>query len=143
MTRAGDRAIVGVAHIGIYVPCLAAAIELFVERLGFELTHREVTSSGLEVAIVTLGPWDLELVERPGEPSGIDHLALDVADVGGAATVLAAVGVRHEGSPMAGIRDTVALWLEGEDTCGVRLHIAQPRSTGYEHPAPELEERCT
>lgn len=117
-------------HVGVQVPDLAAALELFVERLGGELRFKGTGPEGTTpVAFVDLGGTSFEIFERGDGPARLEHLALGADDVSAAATELRARGVLPAGGEvevLEGTQGTRAVLLDPESTLGIRMHLISP-----------------
>jgi methylmalonyl-CoA/ethylmalonyl-CoA epimerase len=95
----------GCAHVGILLPELDRALELFRDRLGLEVRGpEEEPELGLRIAWVTAGATVLELVAPAREDSraaaaiargeaGVHHVALEVDGLDELLGALAAAGV--------------------------------------------------
>jgi methylmalonyl-CoA/ethylmalonyl-CoA epimerase len=117
-------------HIGVAVEDLDAAVELYSERLGMPVEHREtVEEQGVEAVLLGVGESHVELL-RPLAPDtavgkflerggpGLHHVAYGTDDIDSALDSVRAAGLKLiDESPRTGIR-------------GSRVAFVHPRSTG-------------
>jgi catechol 2,3-dioxygenase-like lactoylglutathione lyase family enzyme len=117
--------IAGIDHIGIAVPDLDAALDLF-GRLGWTETMRGVAPDGITpVAFVALGTAELELFQTVGGGSAIlDHIALHTDDMDAAARFLESRGVRVTGAEVEAVRGR-AQRIDSAATLGLFLHLSE------------------
>jgi methylmalonyl-CoA/ethylmalonyl-CoA epimerase len=128
-----------VDHVGVAVEDLDAAIELYSERLGMPLQHREtVSEQGVEAALLGVGDSHVELLqplagdtpvgrflEKRGP--GLHHTAYRCADVAEALELCRARGLRLiDEQPRRGIRDSRVAFLHPASTGGVLTELVQP-----------------
>jgi catechol 2,3-dioxygenase-like lactoylglutathione lyase family enzyme len=118
--------VIDVDHIGIAVPDLDQALDLFVGRLGWLETMRGVATDGITaVAFVALGAAELELFEAPGsEVAVLDHIALRTDDITVAAQILEAHGVPMDGEEIEAVRGR-AQRIDSSATFGLFFHLSQ------------------
>lgn len=128
-----------VDHVGIAVEDLDAAIQLYRDRLGLPLVHREtVTGQGVEAVLLDVGDSHLELL-APLAPDtavgkflarrgpGLHHVAYRVEDVQETLRRLADAGLRLiDERPRPGIRGSLVAFLHPASTGGVLTEIVQP-----------------
>jgi methylmalonyl-CoA/ethylmalonyl-CoA epimerase len=137
-----------VDHIGVAVEDLDAAIELYSERLGMPLQHREtVSDQGVEAALLGVGDSHVELLLPLGDDTpigrflakrgpGLHHTAYRCADVGVALEQCRARGLRLiDEQPRRGIRDSRVAFLHPASTGGVLTELVQP-AEGVTSPGP-------
>jgi methylmalonyl-CoA epimerase len=128
-----------VDHVGIAVEDLDAAIELYSERLGMPLQHREtVSEQGVEAALLGVGDSHVELLRPLGEETpvgrflakrgpGLHHTAYRCADVAVELERCRANGLRLiDEEPRRGIRDSRVAFLHPSSTGGVLTELVQP-----------------
>jgi methylmalonyl-CoA/ethylmalonyl-CoA epimerase len=128
-----------VDHVGVAVEDLDAAIELYSERLGMPLQHREtVDEQGVEAALLGVGDSHVELLRPLGEETpvgrflakrgpGLHHTAYRCADVAVALEQCRANGLRLiDEQPRRGIRDSRVAFLHPGSTGGVLTELVQP-----------------
>jgi methylmalonyl-CoA epimerase len=126
-------------HVGVAVEDLDGAIELYEERLGMPLSHREtVESQGVEAALVDVGDCHVELLrplgaetpvgkflDRRGE--GLHHVAYRTADIEGALAKLRDDGIELiDSEPRVGIRQSRVAFLHPRSTGGVLTELVEP-----------------
>jgi len=76
-----------IAHVGIKVNDLEAAVRFYTQVLGLtERGRREIPASGLKIALIGIGDSELELLQypEPGAATGegvVSHIALAVDDI--------------------------------------------------------------
>jgi methylmalonyl-CoA/ethylmalonyl-CoA epimerase len=128
-----------VDHVGVAVEDLDAAIELYSERLGMPLQHREtVSEQGVEAALLGVGDSHVELLRPLGEETpvgrflakrgpGLHHTAYRCADVAEVLEQCRARGLRLiDEQPRRGIRDSRVAFLHPASTGGVLTELVQP-----------------
>jgi methylmalonyl-CoA/ethylmalonyl-CoA epimerase len=128
-----------VDHLGVAVEDLDAAIELYSERLGMPLQHREtVSEQGVEAALLGVGDSHVELLRPLGENTpigrflakrgpGLHHTAYRCADVAEVLEQCRARGLRLiDEQPRRGIRDSRVAFLHPASTGGVLTELVQP-----------------
>jgi methylmalonyl-CoA/ethylmalonyl-CoA epimerase len=126
-------------HVGIAVEDLDAAIELYSERLGMPLQHREtVSEQGVEAALLGVGDSHIELLRPLDDETpvarflvkrgpGLHHTAYRCADVAEALERCRASGLRLiDEKPRRGIRDSRVAFLHPSSTAGVLTELVQP-----------------
>jgi methylmalonyl-CoA/ethylmalonyl-CoA epimerase len=128
-----------VDHIGVAVEDLDTAIELYSERFGMPVQHREtVSDQGVEAVLLGVGDSHVELLLPLGEDTpigrflakrgpGLHHTAYRCADVGAALEQCRAHGLRLiDEQPRRGIRDSRVAFLHPASTGGVLTELVQP-----------------
>ncbi|MGC5324456.1 methylmalonyl-CoA epimerase [Brevibacillus sp. SYSU BS000544] len=127
-----------IAHIGIAVKSLDAALPFYNEQLGLTLQGKEyVESEKVQVAFLGIGETRLELLEptSPDSPiaifiekrgEGIHHIALDVDDIDHRLTQLKENGVSliHE-TPKKGAHGAQIAFLHPKAAGGVLYELCQ------------------
>lgn len=127
-----------IAHIGIAVKSLDAAIPFYTEQLGLTLQGKEyVESEKVQVAFLSIGETRLELLEptSPESPiaifiekrgEGIHHIALDVDDIDHRLAQLKENGVAliHE-TPKQGAHGAQIAFLHPKAAGGVLYELCQ------------------
>jgi len=125
-------------HIGIAVPDAQAALSLYRDALGLELTGTEdVAQQKLTAYHLRIGETHFELLE-PREPDsviakflekrgpGIHHIALAVDDIHGAIAQLRARGLETLGpAPTTGAGGKRVIFFHPRGTGGVLLELCQ------------------
>ncbi|MCA9792247.1 MAG: methylmalonyl-CoA epimerase [Candidatus Eremiobacteraeota bacterium] len=131
----------GIDHIAIAVNSLEEAIPFYRDQLGLPLkTIEEVPDQKVKVAIFTLGPSRIELLEPTAEDSpiskflakrgpGLHHLALRSDAVADDLHRLDQGGTRLiDSSPRSGADGMQIAFVHPEATAGVLLELTQPAS---------------
>jgi methylmalonyl-CoA/ethylmalonyl-CoA epimerase len=126
-------------HIGIAVTEIEAALELWRDGFGLDVSHREVVAEqGVEAVLLDVGENHVELLAPLGPDTpvgkflakrgpGLHHVAYQVADVAAALATLEQTGLTPiDKVPRAGIGGTRVAFLEPRDTGRVLVEIVQP-----------------
>jgi len=125
-------------HIGVAVEDLDAAIELYEERLGMPVQHREtVEDQGVEAVLVGVGDGHVELL-RPLAPDtavgkfldrsgpGLHHVAYGTDDIESALGAARDAGLRLiDARPRIGIRGSRVAFLHPKSTGGVLTELVE------------------
>ncbi len=125
-------------HIGIAVDDLDAAIELYRDKLGFEVESiDEVPGFGVKVAFLPLGEGQVELVMPVTDDSaiakflskrgpGFHHLCFRVDDLRAELARLEEMGIELvDKEPREGAHGTLVAFLHPRSTGGVLIELAQ------------------
>jgi len=127
-------------HVAIAVPDLAAAVIIYRDTLGAEVSAPLAQPEhGVTVAFVTLPNTKVELLEPLGEDSplagflernpagGVHHLCFEVDDIIAARDRLSAEGARvlGDGEPKTGAHGKPVLFLHPKDFCGTLVELEQ------------------
>jgi methylmalonyl-CoA epimerase len=134
-------------HIGIAVDELEPAIELWRDRLGMELSHREVVEEqGVEAALLDVGENHVELL-APLSPDtavgkflakrgpGLHHVAYQVQDIDAALDAVRRAGLALiDEHPRVGIRGARVAFLHPDATARVLVEIVEP-AAGHDDEA--------
>ena len=125
-------------HIGVAVTDLDEAIELYGERLGMPLQHREtVQEQGVEAVLMGVGGSHVELLwplgpdtavgrflERGGP--GLHHVAYGTDDIEAALDAVRAAGLRLiDQRPRTGIRSSRVAFVHPKSTGGVLTELVE------------------
>jgi methylmalonyl-CoA/ethylmalonyl-CoA epimerase len=126
-------------HIGIAVEELEPALELWRDRLGLELSHREVVGDqGVEAALLDVGENHIELLAPLGPDTaigrflakrgpGLHHVAYRVTDIEGTLESLRQRGLPLlDQQPRVGIRGSRVAFMNPSGTQRVLVEIVQP-----------------
>lgn len=126
-------------HVGIAVEDLDASIELWRDRLGLELSHREVVSEqGVEAALLDVGENHVELLAPLGAETavgkflakrgpGLHHVAYQVRDIDAALESVRGAGLALiDEQPRAGIRGSRVAFVSPGATERVLVEIVEP-----------------
>ena len=132
--------VLGLAHVGIAVQSLEAALPVWVKALG--LTHTdtvEFESMRLRIAFLRAGSSELELLEPTAADSpvgrflakrgeGIHHLSFDVPNLEAALADAAAAGLELiDRTPRDGSHDTRIAFLSPRTLNGVLVELCERR----------------
>ena len=128
-----------VDHVGVAVSDLEDGIDLYEQRLGMKLAHREtVTDQGVEAVLLDVGPCHVELlrplgpettvgkfIERKGE--GLHHVAYRTPDIEASLEELKGNGVELiDSEPRIGIRSSRVAFVHPKSTGGVLTELVEP-----------------
>jgi methylmalonyl-CoA/ethylmalonyl-CoA epimerase len=126
-------------HIGVAVPELTPALELYRDHFDLSLAHREVVAEqGVEAVLLDVGENHVELLAPLSEDtpvgrflarqgSGLHHVAYQVKDIEAALEQLRAAGLRLiDEQPRTGIRGSRVAFLHPGATHGVLTEIVEP-----------------
>ena len=126
-------------HVGVAVQSIDAALELYRDRLGMPLVHREtVAEQGVDAALLDVGDGHVELLQPLGPDTavgkflsrrgpGLHHVAYRVASVQETLDACAAAGMRLiDEQPRTGIRGSRVAFIHPAATGGVLTEIVQP-----------------
>jgi methylmalonyl-CoA/ethylmalonyl-CoA epimerase len=125
-------------HIAVAVEDLDEAIELYRERLGMPLQHREtVEEQGVEAVLMGVGEGHVELL-RPLAPDtavgrflarggpGLHHVAYGTDDIEAALEEVRAAGLRLiDERPRTGIRSSRVAFVHPKSTGGVLTELVE------------------
>ena len=125
----------GLDHVSIAVPDLDAAIRLYRERFGCEVSEpSENPRQGVRMAMIRLENARIELMEPLGEDSpiagflernpagGIHHFCLTTPDVDSAAAAANKNGLRVLGEPTP---DSRLFFIHPKDSMGTLIEIEE------------------
>jgi methylmalonyl-CoA/ethylmalonyl-CoA epimerase len=125
-------------HIGVAVEDLDDAIQLYEERLGMPLQHREtVEEQGVEAVLLGVGESHVELL-RPLSPDtavgrflarsgpGLHHVAYGTDDIDSALEAVRGAGLRLiDERPRIGVRGSRVAFLHPKSTGGVLTELVE------------------
>ena len=160
-------AVRGLAHVGVCVPDVDAAVEWYRDVIGMTVLSPPYLMSGpqierdmgeivpgvvLRAAIVGFGPGDqvvelIEYPEHPGEQSarrltdrGISHIGLVCDDIEGTRTELESRGVTFLTSGTAGIAGLRTTWCEDPfGTVLILMEKGDPARAYWQQPLPRRQ----
>jgi methylmalonyl-CoA/ethylmalonyl-CoA epimerase len=126
-------------HIGVAVSDLDAALELYQDRLGMPLQHREtVEQFGVDAVLLGVGEGHVELL-KPTDPEGaigrflerngpgLHHVAYQTDDIEAALEQARSAGLQLiDEEPRTGIRNSRVAFLHPRSTGGVLTELVQP-----------------
>ena len=132
--------VLGLAHVGIAVRSLDAAIPIWVGALGFRHTNTiELDSMKVRIAFLRGGTSELELLEPTSEDSpvgrflakrgeGIHHIAFHVADLEEALEEAEAAGLMLiDRTPVKGSHGSRIAFLSPRTLGGVLVELCERR----------------
>ena len=126
-------------HIGVAVPDLDSAMELYRDRFGMREQHREtVEAFDVEAVLLEIGEGHVELLrplsseggvgrflERNGP--GLHHVAYQTSDIDAALDQVRAAGLQLiDEQPRIGIRGSRVAFLHPKATGGVLTELVEP-----------------
>jgi methylmalonyl-CoA/ethylmalonyl-CoA epimerase len=125
-------------HIGVAVEDLDDALELYTERLGMRVQHREtLEDQGVEAVLLGVGPGHVELLQPLGADSavgrflarsgpGLHHVAYGTDDIESALEQVRAAGIDLiDERPRVGIGDSRVAFLHPRSTGGVLTELVE------------------
>ncbi len=126
-------------HVGVAVEDVEAAIALYRDSFGMELSHREtVESQGVEAVLLDVGDGHVELLRPLGPDTpvgkflarkgpGLHHVAYAVDDIDATLARLAGAGVELiDREARIGIRGSRVAFLHPRSTGAVLTEIVEP-----------------
>jgi len=131
-----------IAHLGIVVKDLNAALELFTGALPLDLVHTE-DYQGMKVGFIPVGDSSIELLQDVSGSSGvkkflenngegIHHIAFEVDDIEQAVVELRAKGVKLiDEKPRAGAHGMTVAFMHPKGTHGVLMELVQPMGKNH------------
>jgi methylmalonyl-CoA/ethylmalonyl-CoA epimerase len=130
-----------IAHLGVAVKDLDAALTLFTGGLPLELTHTE-DYQGMKIGFVPVGDSSIELLQDVSGSSaikkyldkngeGIHHIAFEVDDIHQAVEELKAKGIRLiDETPRPGAHGMHIAFMHPKGTHGILMELVQPMEGG-------------
>jgi methylmalonyl-CoA/ethylmalonyl-CoA epimerase len=125
-------------HIGVAVEDLDDAIQLYEERLGMPLQHREtVEEQGVEAVLLGVGESHVELLRPLGPDTavgkflersgpGLHHVAYGTDDIDSALEAVRGAGLRLiDERPRIGVRGSRVAFLHPKSTGGVLTELVE------------------
>lgn len=131
-----------IAHLGIVVRNLDAALELFTGALPLDLVHTE-DYQGMKVGFIPVGDSSIELLQDVSGSSGvkkflenngegIHHIAFEVDDIEQAVAELREKGVKLiDEKPRAGAHGMSVAFMHPKATHGVLMELVQPMGENH------------
>ncbi len=126
-------------HIGVAVPDLDAAIELYGQRFAMREQHREtVEEQGVEAVLLEVGEGHVELLRPLGPETnvgkflerkgpGLHHVAYQTEDIEAALGAVRDEGIELiDSEPRVGIRGSRVAFLHPRSTGGVLTELVEP-----------------
>jgi methylmalonyl-CoA/ethylmalonyl-CoA epimerase len=126
-----------IAHLGVAVQDLDAAVKFFTQGLPMELTHTE-EFEGMKIGFIPVGDSSIELLqdasgsspiakylEKKGE--GIHHIAFEVDDIVQAVAELKERGIKLiDETPRRGAHGMSVAFLHPKGTHSILMELVQP-----------------
>ena|SRR5271157_3825967 len=131
-----------IAHLGIVVRDLDAALELFTGALPLDLVHTE-DYQGMKVGFIPVGDSSIELLQDVSGSSGvkkflenngegIHHIAFEVDDIEQAVAELREKGIKLiDEKPRAGAHGMSVAFMHPKATHGVLMELVQPMGKNH------------
>jgi methylmalonyl-CoA/ethylmalonyl-CoA epimerase len=131
-----------IAHLGIAVKDLDAALGLFTGALPLDLVHTE-DYQGMKIGFISVGDSSIELLQDVSGSSsirkfldnngeGIHHIAFEVDDIEQAVAELKKKGIRLiDEKPRAGAHGMSVAFMHPKATHGVLMELVQPMEKGH------------
>jgi methylmalonyl-CoA/ethylmalonyl-CoA epimerase len=126
-----------IAHLGVAVHDMDAALALFTQGLPLELTHTE-DYQGMKIGFIPVGDSSIELLQDVSGSSairkyldkngeGIHHIAFEVDDIHQAVEELKAKGVKLiDETPRPGAHGMHIAFMHPKATHGILMELVQP-----------------
>ncbi len=126
-----------IAHLGVAVKDLDAALGLFTGGLPLELTHTE-DYQGMKIGFIPVGDSSIELLQDVSGSSaikryldkngeGIHHIAFEVDDIHEAVAELKAKGIKLiDETPRPGAHGMHIAFMHPKGTHGILMELVQP-----------------
>ncbi len=130
-----------IAHLGIAVKDLDAALDLFTGALPLNLVHTE-DYQGMKIGFISVGDSSIELLQDVSGSSsvkkfldnngeGIHHIAFEVDDIGQAVAELKEKGIKLiDEKPRAGAHGMTVAFMHPKATHGVLMELVQAMNKG-------------
>jgi len=131
-----------IAHLGVAVYDLDAAMKFFTDGLPLEVTHTE-DYQGMKIAFIPIGDSSVELLQDVSGASairkfldkngeGIHHIAYEVDDINEAVAELKAKGIKLiDETPRQGAHGMSVAFMHPKATHGILMELCQPLAEGH------------
>jgi methylmalonyl-CoA epimerase len=132
-------------HVGLAVEQIEPALELYRERFGLVLAHREVVEEqGVEAVLLDVGENHVELLAPLGPETpvgrflarrgpGLHHVAYQVHDIDATLAALKREGMGLiDERPRVGIRGSRVAFIHPRATAGTLTEIVEPAGGGLD-----------
>ena len=131
-----------IAHLGIVVKDLDAALNLFTGALPLDLVHTE-DYQGMKIGFIPVGDSSIELLQDVSGSSsikkfldnngeGIHHIAFEVDDIEQAVAELKEKGIRLiDEKPRAGAHGMSVAFMHPKATHSILMELVQPVAKGH------------
>jgi len=132
-----------IAHLGVAVHDLGAAVDFFTRSLPLEMTHSE-DYQGMKIGFIPIGDSSIELLQDVSGASavkkfldkngeGIHHIAFEVEDIHEAVAELKDKGIKLiDETPRLGAHGMSVAFMHPKATHGILMEICQPVSDPHE-----------
>jgi methylmalonyl-CoA/ethylmalonyl-CoA epimerase len=131
-----------IAHLGVAVNDLDAALKFFTEGLPLQVTHTE-DYQGMKIGFVPVGDSSIELLQdlsgssairkyldKNGE--GIHHIAFEVDDIHQAVAELKERGIKLiDETPRPGAHGMTIAFMHPKGTHGILMELVQPTESSH------------
>jgi len=126
-----------IAHLGVAVNDLDAALKFFTQGLPLEVTHTE-DYQGMKIGFVPVGDSSIELLQDVSGSSairkyldkngeGLHHIAFEVDDIHQAVKELKERGVKLiDETPRPGAHGMTIAFMHPKGTHGILMELVQP-----------------
>jgi methylmalonyl-CoA/ethylmalonyl-CoA epimerase len=126
-----------IAHLGVAVQDLDAAVKFFTQGLPLEITHTE-DYQGMRIGFIPVGDSSIELLQDVSGSSpigkylakngeGIHHIAFEVDDIQQAVAELKERGVKLiDETPRPGAHGMTIAFMHPKGTHGILMELVQP-----------------
>ncbi len=126
-----------IAHLGVVVKDLDAALELFTGAFPLNLSHTE-DYQGMKIGFIPVGDSSIELLQDTSGSSsikkfldnsgeGIHHIAFEVDDIEEAVAELKAKGIKLvDEKPRPGAHGMSVAFMHPKATHGILMELVQP-----------------
>lgn len=126
-----------IAHLGVAVNDLDAALKFFTQGLPLEVTHTE-DYQGMKIGFVPVGDSSIELLQDVSGSSairkyldkngeGIHHIAFEVDDIQQAVKELKERGIKLiDETPRPGAHGMTIAFMHPKGTHGILMELVQP-----------------
>ena len=126
-----------IAHLGVAVQDLDAAVKFFTQGLPLEITHTE-DYQGMRIGFIPVGDRSIELLQDVSGSSpigkylakngeGIHHIAFEVDDIQQAVAELKERGVKLiDETPRPGAHGMTIAFMHPKWTHGILMELVQP-----------------
>jgi methylmalonyl-CoA/ethylmalonyl-CoA epimerase len=133
-------------HVGIAVPEIDAALELWRDSFRLDVAHREIVEEqGVEAVLLGVGENHIELLAPLGPDTpvgkflakrgpGMHHMAYQVSDIEATLASLRETGLTLiDKTPRIGIGGARVAFVEPKDTGRVLIEIVEPAAGQEDH----------
>ncbi|MBI4962961.1 MAG: methylmalonyl-CoA epimerase [Desulfomonile tiedjei] len=131
-----------IAHLGVAVNDLDAAVKFFTQGLPLEVTHTE-DYQGMKIGFLPVGDSSIELLQDVSGSSairkfldkngeGIHHIAFEVEDIHQAVAELKERGIKLiDETPRPGAHGMAIAFMHPKGTHGILMELVQPAEDSH------------